>query len=1090
MAKTGKYYESEYEQAIIEKLKDLGWQYTYGGQIDRMNTDILLEGDLCEYMRDRYVDDDLTEAELEEIIANLKNINETSLYHTLRKRFITYRDGMTLSRKEGEDVQVEYINFENPYNNILRVVNQFEVGYGSGGDTRRPDVLLFVNGIPVCIFELKNPFDYKATIREAWLQIHHRYEADIPSLISYTALSCISDGSNSRLGTPFTPYEYYYAWKKVNNDDDAARPGLQELDTMLSGVFAPLRFLNILQDYVYFPDLKLEKDEEVVCRYPQFFATEKLYANILEHSTANGGDGKGGTYFGATGCGKTYTMIFLARQLARKKPIGSPTIVVIVDRDDLQDQTGKLFVNSSDFLDDSAVRVIESRADLKKELGSRPSGGVFVCTIQKFEESTGLLSSRSNIICFSDEAHRSQTNIGSSLKLVTDSHDKDGKPLKMGAFISYGYAKYLHDSFPKATFVGFTGTPIDETIHVFGREVDRYTMDQAVADGITVKIRYTPRLARVMTNDVVKQIEDYYKKCYDEGANPEDIEKSKKAMSSMQVILSDQKRLEKIASDIYAHYEKMCEDQPDQPQKAMIVCSRREIAFRLYNVFKKIAPEWFEKRLSPYHDKWDEGELKEDEIQKLEPMETIHVICDRAKNDPPEMVATFGTKEEQKKLAIAYKNAYTNFRVVIVVDMWVTGFDCPSLSVLYNDKPLQKHNLVQTISRVNRRFKRKEYGLIVDYIGIRDNMREAMKQYGGEKQFSGEDEVQLALDIYREEVQVIQEMMHGFNLMPFFGDNPLKRLQIIQEAAEYVMGNPSKIVNEKGKSIRFLTNFKHHVKNLRAAYVICHPAGVLNEEETAWGQLFMGICSYINKMTSTQYDMASMNSQVEKMVSEAIRFGEIEDVYDESLKIEDLASAEFKENLNDVKMPNTKFQILVKQLKRAIKEYGKTNKLAAHRFEKLLEDTVEDYNNRDNLNFVSQVAGDAIAGIQGVVDETLTPLTDRLLALLKDLNAEKESFKKLGITFEEKAFYDVLTSVRDMYKFEYADDKCIELSHKIKDLVDNMTMHANWNDNQYLKNQLNVALGKLLYKNKYPTKWSQEVYEKVLEQVENYTSNL
>jgi len=1089
MTKTGKYYESEYEQAIIKKLTVLGWQYTFGGAIDRKNTDILLEDDLRYYLQNRYADEELTESEVAEIIANLKNINETGLYRTLRKRFITYRDGMTLNRKEGEDVQVEYINFDDPHNNIFRVVNQFEVGFGAGSDTRRPDVLLFVNGIPVCIFELKNPFDEKATMYEAWLQIHNRYEADIPSLISYTALSCISDGSNSRLGTPFTPYEYYYAWKKVNNDDDAARPGLQELDTMLCGVFDPARLLNIMQDYVYFPDLSREKDEEVVCRYPQFFATEKLYTNILEHNTANGGDGKGGTYFGATGCGKTYTMIFLARQLARKKPVGSPTIVVIVDRDDLQDQTGKLFVNSSDFLNDSAVRVIESREDLKTELGNRESGGVFICTIQKFEEGTGLLSSRSNIICFSDEAHRSQTNIGSSLKLVTDSYDKDGKPLKMGAFISYGYAKYLHDSFPKATFVGFTGTPIEETIHVFGKEVDRYTMDQAVADGITVRIKYTPRLARVMTNDIVKQIEAYYTKCYDEGAKAEDIEKSKKAMSSMQVILGDQKRLEKIALDIYTHYEKLCEDQPDQPQKAMIVCSKREIAFRLYNIFKKVAPEWFEKRLSPYHGKWEEGELKEDDIQKLEPMETVHVICDRAQNDPPEMVAAFGTKEEQKKLALTYKNAYTNFRVVIVVDMWVTGFDCPSLTVLYNDKPLQKHNLVQTISRVNRRFKQKEYGLIVDYIGIRDNMREAMKQYGGDKQFGNEDEVQAALEIYRTELQVIQEMMHGFNLAPFFEIGSYQRLQIIQEAAEYVMGNYIKITDEKGKSISFQTRFKRHVKNLRAAYIICHPADVLNEDETAWGQLLMGICSYINKMTSTQYDVSTMNRQVEKMVSEAIRFGKIEDVYDESLKIEDLASEEFKDNLKGVKLPNTKFQILVKQLARAIKEYSKTNKLGAQRFEELLEETVDEYNNRDNLNFVSQVAGDTIDGIQGVVDDTIAPLTDKLIKLLGELKTEKESFKKLGITFEEKAFYDVLTTVRDRYKFEYADEKCIELSHKIKELVDDMTVYANWNDNQTLKNDLNKKLGILLYKNGYPPTWNEEVFEMILDQVENYKSN-
>jgi len=1090
MLQSGKFYESEYEEATIKKLEALGWNYTFGYHLNRKNTDILIEDDLKKYIQNRYNEEELTEEEINTIIGNIKNINENSLYSTLRKRFTTYRDGFALSRNNKSDINIEYIDFDNPHeNNIFRVVNQFEVGHGQAGETKRPDILLFINGIPVCIFELKNPTDYSATIHSAYEQIHNRYKTYIPHLISYTAISVISDGSNTRLGTPFTPYEYYYAWKKINNEDDAARPGIPELDTMIKGVFEPSRLLEILIDFVYFPDIKSEKEYEIICRYPQFFATNKLLESILTNSKANGGDGKGGTYFGATGCGKTYTMIFLARQLARKKLIGSPTIVVIVDRDDLQDQTGKLFINSSDFLNCSEVEVINSRKTLKEKLRNKPSGGAYICTIQKFEEGIGLLSDRNNIICFSDEAHRSQTNLGQKLRIVTEPTDNKGKKINMGAFISYGYATYLRKSFPNATYVGFTGTPIDETTYVFGGIVDKYTMKQSVNDGITVGIKYAPRLARVMTNEMVKKIEEYYAKCYEEGAKAEDIEKSKKAMSSMSVILGDEERLKRLASDIYLNYENICLENPKQPMKAMITCSSREIAFKLYKIFQNIAPDWFEKQLSPYQKWMDDGELKDDEIKMLKPMETLHVICDRAANDPTEMAETFGTKKRQKDLASKFKNPYTNFRVVIVVDMWVTGFDCPSLTILYNDKPLQKHNLVQTISRVNRKFKEKEFGLIVDYIGIRENMRQAMKQYGGDYQAISEDDVQTALEIYRKELQILKEMMSGFDLSPFFKEKEIKRLETIQNAAEYIMGNTQTFNGGNGKKVSFITVFKNHIKNLRSASSLCSPAGVLSEEESAWGQMLMGICSYIGKMTSSQHDTYTMNAHVEQMVAEALTVGSVETVYEDVLKMEDIWSEKFLQDLEEVKLPNTKFQILVKQLKKAIKEYSKVNRIGAKKFEDMLNATVDEYNNRDNLTFVSQVAGETLDGVQDIVENKVSTLTERLTTLLGELKTEKESFKKLGITFEEKAFYDVLTTIRDKYEFEYPDEQCISLAKKIKELVDDTTVYANWKENDNLKNKLNYELNILLYKNGYPPEWNRQVYEKILEQVENYKEN-
>jgi type I restriction enzyme R subunit len=410
---------------------------------------------------------------------------------------------------------------------------------------------------------------------------------DIPSLLRYCALAVISDGAKNALGTPFTPFEFFYEWKKVENEDKAGK-GLDTLRTLVKGALSPTRLLEVLRDYVYFPDPSKEDDTtEIVCRYPQFFATRKLRDHILQHLRSVGGDGKGGTYFGATGCGKTYTMLFLARQLALrcKSQLGSPTILIIVDREDLETQSGKLFGRSKRFLEDEAVKIFESRQELATEMTLRKSGGIYITTIQKFAETTGLLTERSNVICMSDEAHRTQNNLGTHLTINDGSKSKDKEAMvndeKIGAKVTYGFAKYLRDALPNATYVGFTGTPIDETVHVFGEVVDQYTMQESEADGITVPIKYDPRLARVFMNkEQAEKVEAYYKMCADEGATPEDIAKSKAAMASMQVIIGDDDVLERVAKDIIADYINRTEG-IDRLQKAMITCIDRPTAFKL-----------------------------------------------------------------------------------------------------------------------------------------------------------------------------------------------------------------------------------------------------------------------------------------------------------------------------------------------------------------------------------------------------------------------------------------------------------------------------------------------------------------------------
>ena len=1073
MAKlNGKYYESDYEQAFVELLQQNGWDYTFGEDLHRKVTEPLLEDDLRAFLSYKYADKGLTATEMDTIVANIKNVSGSTDYIALRNAYLLYSEGYDFSYSDGrgDPFKLEYIDFEHPERNIFRVVNQFEMLQGQ--QTRIPDVLLFINGIPVCIVELKNPTNENATIRNAHTQITVRYRRDISSLLKYCALACISDGSNTRLGNTMAGYEFFYAWKKVENEDQAGS-GIHELESLIKGAFTPERILEILRDYIYFPDLSDSDSEmEVICRYPQFFATRKLRDNIIEHLRSSGGDGKGGVYFGATGCGKTFTMLFLARQLALRcrNKLGSPTILLIVDREDLETQAGKLFCKSKTYLNDEAIKVFDSIAELSNEMKLRRSGGLYVTTIQKFTKEMGLLSDRANIICFSDEAHRTQTNLGSKLKMNSD--ESKGE---LGAFISYGFAEYLRRALPNATYVGFTGTPIDETIHVFGGIVDQYTMKESQEDGITVPISYLPRLARVaMDAKQAEEIEKYYKLCAEDGATTEDILKSKAAMSSLEVILGDEGRLRRVAQDIIADYETRLTDKPDLLQKAMITCSDRKIAYRLYKIIEEYRPEWCKpvKSLNP-------SAFTTDELEKLHDVAYVNVVATTSKDDPKDMYEYLGDEDHRKFLDSEFKNEKSNFHIAIVVDMWITGFDCPPLTFLYNDKPLQKHTLIQTISRVNRKYKEKECGVIIDYIGIRENMKEAMKKYGGD--VAPKEDVELCLEILRNELEILKDLTKDLDFNKFFNENALTRLLFIQEAAEYILANSFK---EKGKA-SFDTLFKGHVRRLRSAYDICSPAGVLTEEDMAWAQCFMGIMSFMSKITSTHHDVESMNRNVEKMVAEAISCNGVESVLDME-GAEDVFGIDFVKELDDVKMPNTKFQLLVKMLKKAIREYSKTNKIQAEKFDKLLGDTIDEYNTRDKLTFTNDVATDTIHAISEAVEEKVASLTDKLLEIFRDLKADKEEFKKLGITFEEKAFYDILVDLRDKHKFEYADERCIALAHKIKELIDGTSLYADWINNDNLKSQLASDLTMLIYKEGYPPEWDEEVFNRVLEQVENY----
>lgn len=1100
----GRYCESDYENAFLSFLEREGWQYLSGGGIPRASRrEVLYTDDLEQFLSN--TNPDLTPDEVRQIIDTVRLAGAESDFATLHKVYGWMVNGIQFTPQNGFPRMVPLIDFEHPENNIFRAVNQFTVEYTNNGQTenRRPDILLFVNGMPLCVIELKNPADANATIYDAWEQINIRYWRDIPHLLHYCPLACISDGVKTRLGTVRTPYEHFYAWRRVNDGDKVSTLPFEEMETMIKGVYTPERFLEIFRDYIYFQDSEYDGDErEIVCRYPQFFATRLLKQSIIKSVIDK--SGKGGTYFGATGCGKTYTMAFLARQLALRctdvPQIGSPTIVMIVDREELQKQGAKLFTKSKEFLNLGEVSVVPSRKVLREELGARQSGGFYICTIQKFcdreDDKIGLINDRANIICFSDEAHRTQLEHSRKIQFSKDADEN------MKAMVSKPYAKVLKEAFPQATFVGFTGTPIAETYQTFGDEIDRYTMDQAVADGLTVSIKYHPRIAKVLLDqEKVKLIEDYYKKCADDGATAEDIEASKKAMSSMEVILGEPSRLERLAVDIHDHYVSSCANDPDRVQKAMVVCSSRPIAYELLKKFQERYPEWFVEKKFP-----DGMDVSEEELRELKPMPFMAMVASVGSNDPADMYQYLGGVKNGKRseeLDAAFKQDKSNFHIAIVVDMWITGFDVPSLTYMYNDKPLKKHLLIQTISRVNRKYPGKEYGLIIDYIGIRDNMRQAMKLYGGDSSVAPTaDDVDQATSVFREELLILKDLFSGYDLAPFLdpdGD-PAERYRLLAKAAEYVFISTEELSTESNggkstKKVSFKTYFLKTVKRMRAAYDICQPSGELSEEESSLAQCFMAIAGFVRKMSGTsEVDTDTMNRHVAKMVEEALKYNQVESIL-ENGEQEDLFSPEYFEKLSDVKMPASKLELLVKMLRKQISEYSKTNQMAAKKFQEMLEETIKQYHER-RKHLTTEEAG---AAQEETSEEIIRNATEQALQILKEMHADRDSFRKVGLTFEEKAFYDILMALRDQYNFEYGtdkvvdgvsvNDKCKSLAKKIKEIIEVKSSFADWLNNQIVRDQLKFDIKVCLIKNGYPPQYSPEVFRKVMEQVENFEEN-
>lgn len=1067
-----KFTEAKLEQAFIELLESEDFPHVLGRAISRADDEVLIEEDLKIYLLSKYKKEQLTEVEVQTIALKLKSLSATDLYESNKTIMRWLADGFILKREDRsqKDVHIELIDYEGlekqqksdnlddifaepkiaygkaHNHNIYKFVNQLEI---TGTEKRIPDGIIYINGLPVVVFEFKSAIRENATINDAYVQLTIRYKRDIPELFKYNAFCVISDGVNNKAGSFFAPYEFYYAWRRVaglaKNVD-----GIDSMFTLVQGMLHHDRLRDIIRNFIYIPDTS-KKDEKIVCRYPQYYAARALYESIKQAEKPEG-DGKGGTYFGATGCGKSFTMLFLARLLMKSEHFESPTIVLITDRTDLDDQLAGQFTNAKDYIGDSNVISVTSRADLRALIQGRKSGGVFLTTIHKFTEDTELLTDRTNVICISDEAHRSQTNLDQKISVTSNGVKK-----------TFGFAKYLHDSFPNATFVGFTGTPIDATLDVFGKVVDAYTMTESVRDEITVRIVYEGRAAKVILhNSELEKIEKYYEKATEDSANEYQIETSKKATATMNSILGDPDVLKVVAQDFVTHYDNRVSEGATVKGKAMFVCSSREIGYEFYKNVIQLRPEWAEVKVAE-----DGVYLSDKEQKEIMPMARIKMIMTRGKDDPKEMYDLLGTKEYRKTLDRQFKNEKSNFKIAIVVDMWLTGFDVPFLDSIYIYKPIRQHNLIQTISRVNRKFKGKNKGLVVDYIGIKKQMNLALAQYNqGEKE--NFEDIQESLIVVRNHLDLLAKIFYRFDDSKYFNGSALEQLNSLKMATEHVQ-----ITKE------LETRFMGIVKRLKAAYDICAGSEQLTQDERNYTHFYLAIRSIIFKLNGGGVpDVAQMNAKVREMIKDALKSDGVEEIFklgDDAETEQDIFDEDYLAKIDKIKLPNTKIKLLQQLLAKAIGEMKKVNKVKGVDFSKKMQFLVEQYNERKEDDVLRSE----------VYEEMAEHLTNLIWEVQKEFSAGDE----LGIDFEEKAFYDILKELCVKYDFKYPEDKLINLAKAVKDLVDGQAKFPDWSKREDIKSALKVGLILLLDEHGYPPVERDEVYEEIFDQAENFKRN-
>ena len=998
--------EESFENVVIEYLKELNYDYIHGSNLTRDNKEVLLLKNLKTNLIN--INKEIPESSIDYAIKKIQNF-ETNDVFTNNKLFHKYlTEGIEITDFiNGKTAYhtIKLIDFDNIKNNEFLVVNQLEI---VEDDIKKiPDIIVYVNGIPLVCMELKSTSREEVNIEDAYKQLMNYKEVHIPSLFYYNAFLVISDGVNTKAGTITAPFNRFMDWKKINTEDeviDTLGVDYKNLDTLLYGMFDKERFLDIIKNFILF----IPKGK-ILAQYHQYYGMKKAIDSVIN---AVDNDGRAGVVWHTQGSGKSFSMTFLAGNLIKNKRLESPTILVITDRNDLDDQLFSTFCSASEFLRQEPIKC-DSRADVKQVLEGRKTGGVVFSTIQKFEEETGLLSDRKNIIVMVDEAHRTQYNLDGKLDINTGE-------------IKYGYAKYLREALPNATYIAFTGTPIDNTdkstYGVFGDLIDVYDMTQAVEDGATVKIYYESRLAKVKLDQSTMNLidEEYYNMQVKEDVESYTVEQSQKQMSRMEKIICDEDRIRQVVKDIISHYE---ERKTQVAGKAMIVAYSRTAAYLMYKEMIKQRPDYENK---------------------------VKMVMTTNNGDDEEMAKLIGTKKDQKKREEEFRDLDSEFKIVIVVDMWLTGFDVPALDTMYIDKPMKAHNLMQAIARVNRVFPGKSGGLVVDYIGLKRELFDALKTYSTRDQdkIQENDEAKtIALDI----LEILRNEFHSFDYEGFFGDSDKVRYDLIRNGAEFVQ------FMEHRKNL-----FMEQTKKLKDVYKIC--TSLLSKREKEEISFFMAIRSFIMKTTKKGVpDLKEINERISKMLEDAI-------LGDEVLVLTKAGSSETFDLLNEENMLKIKLMpqkniaanILMRAMKDKVEQVKKKNIIVSRAFTEKLQQIIEKYNHRHDEKDVYEVL------------EALVQFKEELYKAIESGNA-------MDLTYEEKAFFDVLTADPEVIAM-MEDDILIKIAKDLTKTVKENLCPA-WHERKQAQAKMRMKIKKLLKKYDYPPNKSEKAVEDVMEQV-------
>ena len=998
--------EANFENAVLELIQSLGYTYRYGPDIPRDYHNPLYEDDLLPSLQK--INPKKPAAAVTEAVTRLKTIDAATLTHKNIIATDYLQNGIPVKYFDGREERsdlIRLIDHYNPENNTFTVINQWTV---IDNAEKRPDIVIFVNGIPVIVIELKSPSRENTDVSEAYRQLRN-YLHDIPSLFIYNALCIMSDQATSKAGTITAKEDRYMEWKTT--DGNYENTSIAAFDVLFEGILEKNRLIDILKNFICYSRTE-DSDTKILAAYHQYFAVRKA---VESTKTATKTDGKGGVFWHTQGSGKSLSMVFYAKLL--RTALESPTIVVITDRNDLDNQLFSQFSNCKDYLRQTPIQA-ESRTDLRQLLAGRKANGIIFTTMQKFEESDDPLSLRRNIIVIADEAHRSQYGLEEKINATT------GK-------ISVGTARKIRDSLPNATYIGFTGTPISSkdrsTREIFGDYIDIYDMTQSVEDGATRPVYYESRVINLHLNETILHQIDLEYDIVAEEAPEYIIEKSKHELSKLESILAAPQTIDALCSDIVAHYE--TNRQYELTGKAMIVAYSRDIAMKIYHKILDLRPAWQEK---------------------------IGVVMTSANNDPEEWRQVIGTKAYRDEMAKKFKDNTDPLKIAIVVDMWLTGFDVPSLATMYVYKPMSGHNLMQAIARVNRVFGDKEGGLVVDYVGIARDLRQAMHDYTRRDRhnYGDTDISKVAKPKFDEKLEVCRDLLHGYDYSGFSQGTDLDRARAISGGVDFL----SAPAREETKKI-----FIKESLALRQALSLCR--SLLHQDERLLAAYFEAVRTLLTRVESKgQLSLRELNARINELLKQSIQSEGVINLFSDIKQEFSLFDPKFLEDIAKMKEKNLAVELLKRLLADQISVYQRTNLVQSERFSELLSRAMSSY-------------------LKGML--TNEQVIEELLGMAKDMISAHAAGEKLGLTVEETAFYDALTKPAAVKDF-YENEELIAITRELTDLLrKNKTI--DWQKKETARAGMRRLVKRLLKEHRYPPEGMEDAVNTVIRQCELWT---